>query len=402
MINKRESIRKARLGFALAGFFILALASLPWVLRASAKSLPASDDYYVYVGTYTGPKSQGIYGFRFDAKTGHFTPAGLAATVRNPSFLATDPQHRFLYAVTEKEEGPNGGNGFGFISSFSIDAKTGALKFLNKVSSGGQGPCHVAVDATGKTLFVANYVAGSVASFAIRADGSLGDMTGFDQHHGSSVNPARQTGPHAHEAVLSPDNHFLFTPDLGLDQVEIYRVDAAKGTFAPNNPPFAAVSAGLGPRHFAFGRGAKFAYAVCEIGSSVVVFSYDSAQGSLSPVQTVSTLPSGFSGVDNSAEIEVDRPGRFLYASNRGNDSITVFAIDPQKGTLTNVQVEPTQGKTPRNFAIDPTGKYLVAGDQDSDRMVVFAIDQKTGQLTPAGQVVDAPSPVSILFVPAQ
>ncbi len=401
MINKRGSIRKARVVFALAGFFVIAVASHPRVLSAATKSLRTADDYFVYVGTYTGPKSQsqGIYGFRFDAKTGHFTPAGLAATVRNPSFLATDPQHRFLYAVTETEEGPKAN---GSISSFSIDAKTGALKFLNKVSSGGQGPCHVVVDATEKMLFVANYGSGSVASFAIRSDGSLGEMTGFDQHHGSSVNPARQTGPHAHEAVLSPDNRFLFTPDLGLDQVTIYRVDAAKGTFAPNNPPFAAVNAGLGPRHFAFGRGAKFAYAVCEIGSSVVVFSYDSAQGSLSPVQTVSTLPSGFNGVDNSAEIEVDRPGRFLYASNRGNDSITVFAIDPQKGTLTKVQVVPTQGKTPRVFTIDPTGKYLVAADQDSDRMVVFAIDQKTGQLTPAGQVLDTPSPVSIVFVPAQ
>jgi 6-phosphogluconolactonase len=202
--------------------------------------------------------------------------------------------------------------------------------------------------------------------------------------------------------VLSPDNRVLFVPDLGIDQIRIYRVNAAEGTFAPNHPSFATVRAGLGPRHFAFGREGGFAYVVCEMGSSVVVFSYDPVQGSLMPVETISTLPSDFTGKDDSAEIEVDRSGRFLYASNRGSDSITVFAIDPQTGTLAKVQVAPTQGKTPRNFAIDPTAQYLVAANEDSDQMVVFAIDQKTGQLTPTGQVLRTPSPVSILFVPSQ
>ena len=290
----------------------------------------------------------------------------------------------------------------GSISSFSINRKTGALTFLNKIDSGGSGPCHLVVDKTGKMLFVANYGSGSVASFAIKPDGSIGERTGFDQHTGSSVNPARQKGPHAHEVVLSPDNRFLFVPDLGTDQIKIYRVDAAKGTFTPNDPPFATVTAGYGPRHFTFGRGAKFAYAVCEMGSSVVVFSYDPVKGSLTPVQTISNLPSDFKGVNNSAEIEVGRSGRFLYASNRGNDSITVFAIDPVKGTLTNVQVAPTQGNMPRNFAIDPTGKYLIAANQKSNNMVVFAIDPKDGQLKPAGQTLDIPSPVDILFVPAE
>ncbi len=392
-----------------AKWVVLAVLVLAWVgfsrpLRGENKKISAASSYLVYVGTYTTGTSKGIYNYRFDPKTGQLTPIGVAAEVVNPSFLTTDPQHRFLYAVTEMEQarGPDAHKTNGSISSFTIDRKTGAITFLNKIDSGGGGPCHLVVDKTGKMLFVANYGSGSVASFAIKPDGSIGERTGFDQHTGSSVDPARQKGPHAHAVVLSPDNRFLFVPDLGTDQIKIYRVDARKDTFTPNDPPFATVKAGYGPRHFTFGRGAKFAYAVCEMGSSVAVFSYDPAKGSLTPVQTISNLPSDFKGVDNSAEIEVDRSGRFLYASNRGNDSITVFAIDPVKGTLTQVQVVPTQGNMPRNFAIDPTGKYLIAANQKSNNMVVFAIDPKDGQLKPAGQTLDISSPVDILFVPAE
>jgi 6-phosphogluconolactonase len=391
------------MGVLLLGFFA-ASAAVPRAMAAPAKSMTAASSYFVYVGTYTGPTSKGIYGFRFDPKTGKLTSTGLAAELPNPSWLVTDPQHRFLYAATEMgpERGADNYKKSGSISSYSINPKTGALTFLNKVDAGGGGSCHLVVDKTGKMLFVANYGSGNVASFTIKDDGSIGERTGFDQHTGSSIDPARQTGPHAHAVVLSPDNRFLFVPDLGMDQIKIYRVDAAKGTFTPNDPPFASVKAGLGPRHFTFGRGARFAYAICEMGSSVVVFAYDPAKGALTPLQTISTLPSDFKGEDNSAEIEVGQSGRFLYASNRGNDNITVFAIDPIKGTLTKLQVVPTQGKIPRNFAIDPTGKYLVAANQKSDQMVVFDVDQNDGQLKPTGQVVDVPAPVSILFVPAE
>jgi 6-phosphogluconolactonase len=400
MRSKRHSIRT---GAALAGLFLAILAGLlPRWLSVSAKTSSAGSHYFVYVGTYTGAKSKGIYGYRFDAKTGAFTPLGVSAEVVNPSFVITDPHHRFLYAVTEMGEthGPNPYKTNGFISSFAIDPKTGSLKFLNKVDSGGGGPCHLVVDKTGKMLFVANYGSGNVASFAIQPDGSIGARTGFDQHAGSSIDP-RQRGPHAHAVVLSPDNRFLFVPDLGTDQIKIYRVDAAKGTFTPNNPAFVSVKPGLGPRHFMFGPGARFAYVVCEMGSSVVVFSYDHLNGALKPIQTISTLPSDFSGKDNSAEIGMDHSGRFLYASNRGNDSITVFKVDQQNGTLAKIQVVPTQGKIPRNFVIDPTGQYLVAANQNSDDMVVFKINQSTGELTPADQTLQIPSPVSILFIPA-
>jgi 6-phosphogluconolactonase len=387
-----------------AGLF-LAVAGGPRLLSAEAKKMttPASS-YLVYVGTYTATTSKGIYNYRFDPQSGKLTPIGVAAELANPSFMATDPQHRFLYAVTEmgQEPGASSYKKNGSISSYSLNRKTGALTFLNKVDAGGGGSCHLVVDNTGKMLFVANYGSGNVASFAIKADGSIGERTGFDQHTGSSVDPARQKGPHAHAVVLSPDNRFLFVPDLGTDQIKIYRVDAAKGTFTPNDPAFATVKAGLGPRHFTFGRGAKFAYALCEMGSSVAVFSYNPGKGSLTPVQTISNLPEGFTGIDNSAEIEADRSGRFLYASNRGNDSITVFAIDPVKGTLTKVQVVPTQGNIPRNFALDPTGKYLIAANQKSNSLVVFSVDPKDGKLKAAGQMLDVPSPVDILFVPAE
>jgi 6-phosphogluconolactonase len=389
--------------FVLVTLYAIALAVAGSV--SPRENLSAStaqpQSYFVYVGTYTGPNSEGIYGYRFDEGTGSLAPLGLSAGVVNPSFVVTDPSHRYIYAVTEiAARGPDAYKVNSYISSFSIDPMTGSLTFLNKVSSGGGGPCHLAVDKMDKILFVANYGTGSVASFALQPDGTIGAMTALDQHSGHSVDPRRQEGPHAHAVVISPDNRFLFVPDLGLDQIMIYRIDEAKLKFAPNNPSYVSVKPGLGPRHFVFGVGAKFAYAICEMGSSVVAFSYDRSSGTLAPIQTISTLPSDFSGVDNSAEIQVSPSGRFLYASNRGNDSITVFQIDAKTGTLAKAQVVPTQGKTPRNFVIDPAGKYLLAADQDSNQIVVFAIDAASGQLTPTGQVVSAPSPVCLLLVP--
>ncbi len=299
----------------------------------------------------------------------------------SPGFLATDPHHRFLYVASDMDQDPKK---TGFLSSYSINSKTGALTLLNKADLDG-GPCHLVVDNTGRILFAANYGNGTVASFALKPDGSIGQKTGFDQHTGKGPNAERQEGPHAHAVVLSPDNRFLFVPDLGADQIKIYRVDFAKRTFTPNNPSFASVKPGLGPRHFVFGARGKFAYVMCEMGSSVVAFAYDPVKGSLTPVQTISTLPANFKGIDNSSEIDISPSGRFLYASNRGHDSITVFAIDPDKGTLTKVRVVPTHGKIPRNFALDPTGKYLVAANQKSNQMVVFAVDPTSGLLQANG-----------------
>ncbi len=406
MLSKGKFLGRVRFGYSLRTLSTAILAGAT-VLSSSSKragsAVQPAQGYFVYVGTYPDGGGKGIYLYRLDEKSGHLTSLGLAAKIANPSFLATDPSHRHLYALTDSDAeipGPNAGEVVNTISSFAIDPATGALKLLNRVSSHGKDPIHLIVDKTGKILFVANYDSGSVASFALRPDGSIGAMTGFDQHHGSSVNPHRQEGPHAHAVVISADNRFLFVPDLGLDRVYLYRIDEAKQSFAANETAYVTVKAGLGPRHLVFAPDGKFAYAVCEMGSSVVAFSYDRRSGALTPVQTISTLPTGFSGEDDSAEIAVDKSGRFLYASNRGQDAITEFKIDQGTGKLTTVQNISTGGKTPRNFAIDPSGRYLFVGDQDSNKIVLFAVDPATGRLTPTNQTDEVGSPACIIFVP--
>jgi len=290
----------------------------------------------------------------------------------------------------------------GTMSAFSINRTTLHLKLLNSVSTKGSAPCHVTLDKTGKWLFVANYNSGSVAAFPIHADGSLGEAASFVQHSGSSASPERQAGPHVHEVVVSADNRFVMVPDLGLDQVVVYRFDPVKGSLTPNTPPFAKVAPGSGPRHLAFRSDGRYAYVLNEMLATVTGFQYDSKTGSLKEVQTLKTLPAGFTGTNSSAEIAVHANGKFLYASNRGHDSIAIFHIDPLKGTLTPAGDVPTQGKTPRNFRIDPSGRYLIAANQDSNNVVVFAIDPKTGGLTPTGTNLTVPSPVSIVFVPSR
>ncbi len=392
---------RARIGVAL--FQVLAPSCVACILGFADMSIhgQAAATDFVYVGTYTQSMSKGIYSYRFDSKTGQLKSLGLAAEIPNPSFNITDRSHRFLYAATEMDDKDSPKHG-GSISSYSIDPRTGALKFVNKVYSGGNGTCHLGLDNTGKILFAVNYFDGSVVSFSINKDGSIGERTGFDQHTGSSVNPVRQPSPHPHEVVPSPDNRYLFVPDLGADRVYAYDIDVGKRTFAPHNPAFVTVKPGLGPRHFVFSPDAKFAYLVCEIGSTVVAFSYDSAHGSLTEIQAISTLPSDFTGEDASAEIHLDRSGHHLYVSNRGNDSISVFAVDPSQGKLTKTQNISTQGKWPRNFEIDPSGKFLLVANQNTNDLDLFAIDQENGQLKPTGQSESVGAPVSILFVPAE
>ena len=360
---------------------------------------PGNGDFIAFVGTYTRQDSKGIYAYRFRPVTGQLTPVGLVAETENPSFLALHPNHRFLYAVNEISnfEGQSAGS----ISAFSIDGKTGMLTLLNRVSTRGTIPAHLVVDQTGKSLLVANYGSGSVVVFPLKADGSIAAASAFVQHNGSGSGP-RQRGPHAHAVNLSPDNHFVFVPDLGLDQVLSYRLDPDKGALISNDPPFTGVTRGSGPRHFAFHPNGRAAYTLSEMGSLVTVFAYDRADGTLKELQTISTLPKDFNGSNNSAELEVHPNGRFLYASNRGHDSIAVFAIDPNVNTLALVEHVPTGGKIPRNFAIDPTGAYLLAANQNTNNMVLFRIDQKTGRLTSTGQTIETPSPVCIVFLQAR
>ncbi len=352
----------------------------------------------VYIGTYTGAKSKGIYVSRFDPATGRLTPPELAAETMSPSFLALRPGGRFLYAVGEATN--LGGKRGGAVSAFSLDAKTGKLTLLNHQPSGGAGPCHLAVDQTGKCLLVANYGSGSIAALPIQADGALGEPGAVIQHHGSSVNPQRQAGPHAHFILPDPANRFALTCDLGLDQVLVYRLDPAKAGLVANDPPFAAVKPGAGPRHLAFHPSGRFVFVINEMGSTLTAFAYDAQRGALKELQTLSTLPEGFAGKSTCAEVQVHPSGNFVYGSNRGHDSLAVFGFDPASGKLTCREHQSTQGKNPRHFALDPTTQWLLAENQDSDSIVVFRVDPKTGRLSPAGQSVSVGTPVCAVFVP--
>jgi 6-phosphogluconolactonase len=285
------------------------------------------------------------------------------------------------------------------VKAFAVDPSTGMLRALNEVSSGGNGPCFVAVDKSGKSVLVANYGGGSVSAYPIKPDGGLGEAGAFVQHTGSSVNANRQSSPHAHSINVSPDNRFAVVADLGLDKLLIYRLDPAKASLAAHDPPSASVNPGAGPRHFAFHPGGKYAYVINEIQSSVTGFAYDGTRGALKEIQTVSTLPEGHEGRNSTAEVQVHPSGKFLYGSNRGHDSIAVFSIDAASGMLKPVEHIPTQGKTPRNFGIDPTGSWLFAANQNTGNVVVFRIDGSTGRLTPTGQSLPVDSPVCVKFV---
>jgi 6-phosphogluconolactonase len=359
-------------------------------------------EYLVYYGTYTGAKSKGIYVSRFDADTGKLAAAQLAAEIPSPSFLAVHPGNRFLYAVNEVSK--YDGKAAGSVSAFSIDATSGKLALLNTQSSGGPGPCHLVVDKAGRHVLVANYGGGSVGVLPITKSGSLEAASAFVQHAGSSVNKSRQEAPHAHGIYLDGRNRFAYVPDLGLDQVLIYRFDTRKGTLTPNVPPFGALPDGSGPRHFALHPGGEFAYVINEMVCTVTAFRCDSKTGALTPAETLSTLPPGevVKGGYSTAELFIHPSGRFLYGSNRGHDTIVVYSIDKKSGKLSYVENVPTQGKVPRSFGIDPTGRWLLAANQTSDTVVVFQIDSATGRLSATGQSIEVGAPVSVSFVPVK
>ncbi len=378
------------------GLSLLALCMLSIGPPTNATDAPKSN-YLVFVGTYTEKESKGIYVYRLDAASGQLTALGLAAETTNPSFLAVDPSRHFLYAVNELPKYK--GQASGAVSAFAIDRQTGKLSQLNEVASRGADPCYIALDKTGKHVLVANYTGGSVAVFPVLKDGRLGEASAFVQHAGSGPNRERQEGPHAHWIEVTANNRFAIAADLGLDKVMVYRFDPKTGSLTPNNPAFAKVDPGAGPRHAAFHPNGRFAYVINELHSSITNFSYDAGRGELNTLQTVSTLPKDFSGSNDTAEIQVHPNGKFLFASNRGHDSIAVFSIDQHKGRLTLVDHFSTQGKTPRNFEIDPSGSRLFVANQGSGNIVVFRIDQETGRLTSTGQVLNVPSPVCVKFV---
>ncbi len=353
-------------------------------------------EFLMYVGTYTRETSKGIYAFRFDVSSGQVGNLGLAADLRDPSFLALHPTSKYLYAVTESDD--YDADGSGAVSSWEIDPVSGILSRLNEVSSRGGWPCHLNLDASGRMLIVANYKGGSVASFPVGADGAVGEASSFFQHQGGSVHK-RQEQPHAHSADFSADDRFAFFSDLGLDQVRVYRADPETAALAPHQPSYVQVAPGSGPRHFAQHPSSRFAYGLNELSSTISVFSFDAEAGELSEVQTISTVPSEYDGESYTAEIYVHPSGRFVYASNRGHNSIAVFAIDSESGQLEARGQVSTRGEWPRNFAFDPTGNFLLAANQNTDNIVVFRIDPESGQLEPTGVELQIDAPVCILFL---
>ena len=369
--------------------------SLGWLLLSSVAE--AAEPTRVYIGTYTqADGSQGIYQAEL-SDDGALKLVGLAGEAKNPSFLALPPGDQFLYAVSEVADYDDSHGGA--VSAFGVD-ESGSLALLNHQSSGGAGPCFVSLDSAGKHALVANYGGGSVAVLPIGADGKLQPASCFIQHAGSGPNKARQEGPHAHCIKLDAANRFALACDLGLDKVFIYRFDAATGKLTPAEQPWLETEPGAGPRHLAFHPSGKFVYFVNELNSTLTAAAYDSEVGTLQRLQTLITLPPGGVEGNSGAEVVVHPSGKFVYSSNRGHDSIAMFAIDEQTGKLTSLGQHPAGGKTPRNFNIDPSGKFLVAALQGSDLIVVHAIDQTTGKLTQTDYAIDVSMPVCIKFAP--
>jgi len=380
------------------GIYAAGMALAPYVRSQSG---PRSKELILYVGTYTSSsKSKGIYVYGFDLETGMLTRRQTVKDVVDPSFLAIDRNWKYLYAVNELVEYE--GRSSGAVSAFAIERKTGELTFLNSRPSLGAAPCHITTSKNGKFVLVANYVGGNVSVFPVAPNGSLGPAVDMVQHTGSGPNKDRQMAPHAHSINLDRRNRYAFAADLGIDKVMIYTFDDKKGKLKPNaGQPFFQTNAGAGPRHFAFHPNGKFAFVINELDSTVTSLDYDSKIGKLNEIQTVSTLAPDFKGVSACADIHVSPSGRFLYGSNRGEDSIAVFRIDENSGKIEHIENTPTGGKRPRNFVIDPTGNFLLAANQDTGNVVVFRIDSRSGKLTKSGNSIEIPAPVCLKLVPA-
>ena len=355
--------------------------------------------YLVYVGT-RGPEGKGIYAYRFNGDTGSIASLGLAAETPDPFSLVASHDGDHLYAanITRDFNGEDSGS----VSAFALDRQTGKLAVLNRVSSRGAHPCYVSLDKTERFLLLANYTGGSVAVLPVHEDGSLGEAGSFVQHRDSRVDPKQQRPAHPHAIKVSPDNRFALVADAGLDKLFIYHFNPTTGSLSPAAPAYAAEKPDSGPRHFVFSPDGQFVYVVDETASTITVFSYNAASAAMGELKVVSALPKGFAEKNTGAEIALSHSAKFLYSSNRGNDSIAVFAINSSNGTVTPVEHVPTRGKTPGMFAIDPSGAYMFVANEDSGNVVVFRIDQETGRLTPSGQVLNVPHPLCVIFIPVR
>jgi len=356
--------------------------------------------YLVYIGTYTHGASEGIYVYSFNTRDGTMEHLYTTRGINNPSFLAVHPTAQYIYAVEEIDSVSQ--TAAGMVHAYSIDNSSGELTNLNHQLSGGSLSCHLSIDQTGHYLLFANYGSGSVGMMPIKSDGSLGKISDFIQHKGSSVDVVRQQSPHPHSINVDPTNQYAFVPDLGLDEIISYKLDLDNGKLVVNNTASLRTKPGSGPRHFDFHPSGKYAYVINEIDSTLTGFEFDSSDGTLKHVNTTSTLPMEATGVSHCADVHTHPSGQFVYGSNRGHDSISIFKSNTQTGRLEFIGTESTKGKIPRNFAIDPTGSYLLAANQDSDSVVIFRINLETGMLDATGHVTDVPSPVCLKFIPTR
>lgn len=376
--------------------FLAAAALGALGIRGRAMSRARGAEGLAYVGTYTTDRrSEGIYRIRVNGESGAVQLDGVAARTPNPSYLALHPSGRTVYAVNEVSAFERQQSGA--VTAFGVDAQSGGLTLLNRQASQGKSPCYVSVDRSGRYVLVANYAGGSVSSLPVRRDGGLGVARSVIQHEGSGAHPVRQSAPHAHCVVPDPGNRYVLVVDLGTDAVLTYRLDPGDGSLTVMAPG-TATKPGAGPRHLTFHPNGRFAYVVNELDSTIMAFGYDAERGALVEVQVTAASPGGAATDNHPADVHVAPSGRFLYASNRGDDTIAVFAVDASTGALTPVQQIAAGGRTPRSFALDPSGRFLLVANQRSDAIVSFAVDARSGRLTPTGYRAEVPVPVCILF----
>lgn len=377
--------------FKTGSNFTRCFALLLTAVSIALASPALAADLFVYFGSHSKGPNIGFSLAHFDTDTGHLTTPVFLQEAVAPAYFTIHPDGRHLYTCNS-DPGSS-------VSAYAIDPATARLTLLNEKPSGGGEPCYAGLDATGRFLMIANYSAGNIAVFALRPDGSLGERTAFVQHTGSSINPDRQTQPHAHTIRVDANNRFVLVADLGVDKLFVYRFDPKTGGLQPNDPPFVTVPPGSGPRHLAFHPNGRHVYLINELSSTIIHFGWNADRGVLTPLETVSTLPEDFKGTSTCAEVLIHPSGKFVYATNRGHDSVAVFSVGARTGRLTPIQHIPTRGKTPRNCEFDPTGKWLLVSNHDSNNAVVFGIDPKSGRLTQTGEPVTVPSPFCERFL---
>jgi 6-phosphogluconolactonase len=382
--TRREFLSTTALGMA-------GVAGMP-----APRGVLGAEERLAYVGTYTTDgRSEGIYRLTLNTETGALRLDGVAAKAANPSYLALHPSGRVLYAVNEVSQ--FGGEATGAVSAFAIARGSGALTLLNQQPSHGTAPCYVSLDRTGRVVLVANYGGGSITTIPVARDGRLQTAKTVVRHAGTGADPVRQAAPHAHCIVADPANRYVLAVDLGIDAILTYRFDERTGSIAVVTPG-AATKPGAGPRHLTFHPNGRFAYVVNELDSTLAVFTYDGERGALDEVQVTAASPNGTVSDNHPADVHVAASGRHLYASNRGDDTIAVFVIDPASGQVTPVQQIGSGGRAPRSFTLDPSGRFLIAANQRSDAIVSFRVDPSSGRLTPTGSAVELPAPVCVRF----